>query len=156
MFGRGSEELAACVAQGIPVEVVPGITSAVAVPALAGIPITHRGVAHEAVIVSGHLPPRDPESLVDWTALARLSGTIVILMGVQNLPAIASVLIAGGRAEDTPVAVIQEGSMPAERMTIGTLNTIAAEAESAGVRAPAIIVIGGVVAQRQTHETAPG
>lgn len=148
VFGRGSEEVAACVAAGIPVQVVPGITSAVAVPALAGIPITHRGVAHEAVIVSGHLPPDDPESLIDWTALGRLTGTIVILMGVQNLPVITSVLMANGRAGSTPVAVIQDGSMPAERITVGTLETIAAEAESAGVRAPAIIVIGEVVNQR--------
>jgi uroporphyrin-III C-methyltransferase/precorrin-2 dehydrogenase/sirohydrochlorin ferrochelatase len=147
VFGRGSEELAACVAAGIPVRVVPGITSAVAVPALAGIPITHRGVAHEAVIVSGHLPPGAPESLVDWSALGRLSGTIVILMGVQNLPLIASVLVAEGRPESTPVAVIQDGSMPSEQITLGSLETIAAEAESAGVRAPAIIVVGEVVKQ---------
>ncbi len=102
------------------------------------------------MIVSGHLPPGHPESMVDWTAVARLSGTVVILMGVQNLPVIAEVLRENGRAGETPVAVVQDGSMPAERTTVGTLDTIATIAEAAGVRAPAIIVIGDVVAQRQT------
>ena len=148
VFGRGSEEVDACVAAGLPVTVVPGLSSAIAVPALAGIPLTHRGVAHEAVIVSGHLPPGHPESLVEWTSLGRLSGTIVVLMGVQNLAAIAAVLRENGRPGETLVAVVQDGSMPAERTTVGTLNSIGAIAEQAGVRAPAIIVIGGVVAQR--------
>jgi uroporphyrin-III C-methyltransferase/precorrin-2 dehydrogenase/sirohydrochlorin ferrochelatase len=148
VFGRGSEEVDACLAAGVPVTVVPGLSSAIAVPGLAGIPLTHRGVAHEAVIVSGHLPPGHPESLIDWTALGRLSGTIVVLMGVQNLPGIAAVLQEHGRAAQTPVAVIQDGSMPAEKVTVGTLSTIAEVAEQAGVRAPAIIVIGGVVEQR--------
>jgi uroporphyrin-III C-methyltransferase/precorrin-2 dehydrogenase/sirohydrochlorin ferrochelatase len=147
VFGRGSEEVEACVAAGVPVTVVPGLSSAIAVPALAGIPLTHRGVAHEAVIVSGHLPPGHPESLVDWTALGRLRGTVVVLMGVQNLPGIAVVLRENGRPGDTPVAVVQDGSMPAEKTTVGTLDSIAGIAEQAGVRAPAIIVIGGVVAQ---------
>jgi uroporphyrin-III C-methyltransferase / precorrin-2 dehydrogenase / sirohydrochlorin ferrochelatase len=149
VFGRGSEEFEACVAAGVPVTVVPGLSSAIAVPAVAGIPLTHRGVAHEAVIVSGHLPPGDPESLVDWTALARLNGTIVVLMGVQNLSVIARVLRENGRSGETPVAVVQDGSMPAEKITIGTLDSIGDLAEEAGVRAPAIIVIGGVVSQRQ-------
>jgi len=148
VFGRGSEEVDACLAAGVPVTVVPGLSSAIAVPALAGIPLTHRGVAHEAVIVSGHLPPGHAESLIDWTALGRLSGTIVVLMGVQNLPAIAQVLQDNGRDPGTGVAVVQDGSMPAEKVTIGTLASIAAVAEQAGVRAPAIIVIGGVVNQR--------
>jgi uroporphyrin-III C-methyltransferase/precorrin-2 dehydrogenase/sirohydrochlorin ferrochelatase len=147
VFGRGSEELEACVAAGVPVTVVPGLSSAIAVPALAGIPLTHRGVAHEAVIVSGHLAPGHPESMVDWTALARLSGTIVVLMGVQNLGVIATVLREHGRTPDTPVAVIQDGSMPAEKVTLGTLDTIAKIAAEANVRPPAIIVIGGVVTQ---------
>lgn len=150
VFGRGSEEFEACVAAGVPVTVVPGLSSAIAVPALAGIPLTHRGVAHEAVIVSGHLPPGHPESLIDWTALGRLSGTIVVLMGVQNLPTIAAVLRANGRPGNTPVAVVQDGSMPAEKTTIGTLDSIGRIADEAGVRAPAIIVIGGVVAQHTT------
>jgi uroporphyrin-III C-methyltransferase/precorrin-2 dehydrogenase/sirohydrochlorin ferrochelatase len=147
VFGRGSEELEACVAAGVPVRVVPGITSAIAVPALAGIPLTHRGVAHEAVIVSGHLPPGHPQSLINWTALGRLTGTIVVLMGVQNLPAIAQVLRENGRADDTPVAVVQDGSLPGEKVTVATLADIAEVAKDAGVRAPAVIVVGGVVAQ---------
>jgi uroporphyrin-III C-methyltransferase/precorrin-2 dehydrogenase/sirohydrochlorin ferrochelatase len=155
VFGRGSEEVEACLAAGVPVTVVPGLSSAIAVPALAGIPLTHRGVAHEAVIVSGHLPPGHPESLVDWTALARLSGTIVVLMGVQNLPTIASVLRENGRPGDTPVGVVQDGSMPAEKVTLGTLDSIAGIAEQAGVRAPAIIVIGGVVGVLDRPVTAP-
>jgi uroporphyrin-III C-methyltransferase / precorrin-2 dehydrogenase / sirohydrochlorin ferrochelatase len=147
VFGRGSEELDACVAAGVPVRVVPGISSAISVPALAGIPLTHRGVAHEAVIVSGHLPPGHPESLVDWTALGRLTGTIVVLMGVQNLPVIAEVLRENGRAPGTPVAVVQDGSMPGERVTVSTLAEIAEVAAAAQVRAPAVIVVGGVVSQ---------
>jgi uroporphyrin-III C-methyltransferase/precorrin-2 dehydrogenase/sirohydrochlorin ferrochelatase len=147
VFGRGSEELEACVAAGVPVTVVPGLSSAIAVPALAGIPLTHRGVAHEAVIVSGHLPPGHPESLVDWSALARLSGTIVVLMGVQNLPAIAEVLRTQGRDPATPVGVVQDGSMPAEKVVVATLADVAQVSADAGVRAPAIIVIGPVVTQ---------
>jgi uroporphyrin-III C-methyltransferase/precorrin-2 dehydrogenase/sirohydrochlorin ferrochelatase len=147
VFGRGSEELEACVAAGVPVTVVPGISSAISVPALAGIPLTHRGVAHEAVIVSGHLPPGHPDSLVDWSALGRLTGTVVVLMGVQNLPVIASALVDGGRAADTPVAVVQDGAMATQQVTVATLETIAKAAQEAGVRAPAVIVIGGVVDQ---------
>lgn len=146
VFGRGYEEVEACVAAGVPVTLVPGLSSAIAVPGLAGIPLTHRGVAHEAVIVSGHLPPGDPASLVDWPALARLGGTMVVLMGVHNLGAIAAALTDGGRAPQTPVAVVQEGSMPGEAVTRGTLATIEKDAADAAVRAPAIIVIGGVAA----------
>lgn len=156
VFGRGSEELEACLAAGVPVTVVPGLSSAIAVPALAGIPLTHRGVAHEAVIVSGHLPPGHAESLIDWSALGRLRGTIVILMGVQNLAAIATVLRENGRDHKTAVAVVQDGSMPAEKVTVGTLVNIADVAERAGVRAPAIIVIGGVVDQRPSLPSSPG
>ncbi len=148
VFGRGSEEVDACLAAGVPVTVVPGLSSAIAVPALAGIPLTHRGVAHEAVIVSGHLPPGHPDSLVDWPALGRLTGTLVVLMGVQNLPDIAEVLRKNGRDPGTPVAVVQDGSMPAEKVTTATLETIADVAAAAGVRAPAIIVIGGVAGPR--------
>ncbi|MFI7586825.1 uroporphyrinogen-III C-methyltransferase [Spongisporangium articulatum] len=148
VFGRGSEELDACVAAGVPVTVVPGLSSSIAVPGLAGIPLTHRGVAHEAVIVSGHLPPGHAESLVDWAALGRLRGTVVVLMGVQNLGAIAQALVDGGREPGTPVAVVQDGSMPGEQVTRGTLATIEKVAVESGVRAPAIIVVGGVVAPR--------
>src|SRR2546423_855249 len=115
VFGRGFEELLACAEAGVPCSVVPGITSSVSVPALAGIPVTHRGVAHEFTVVSGHVAPDHPKSLVDWTALGRMTGTLVILMGIERIAAIAAALIANGRDPETPVAVIQEGTMPGER-----------------------------------------
>ena len=148
VFGRGSEEVEACVAAGVPVTVVPGITSAISVPGLAGIPLTHRGVAHEAVVVSGHLAPDDPASLVDWPGLARLRGTLVLLMAVDRLPQIAEVLLAHGRDPGTPAAVVQDGSLPTERVLVSTLAALADDAQSAGVRPPAIVVVGGVVALR--------
>src|SRR3954449_5390903 len=121
VFGRGMEELEACVAAGVPVEVVPGVTSAIAVPALAGIPVTHRGLTHEFVVVSGHLPPGHPNSLVDWPSLGRLRGTVVVLMGVDTAPAIGAALIEHGRAPETPVAVVVEGSTGRERTIRTTL-----------------------------------
>src|SRR5262249_23219814 len=123
----------------------PGVTSAFAVPALADIPVTHRGVAHEVVVVSGHVPPGDPESLVDWPALGRLRGTVCVLMGLANLPAIATALIAYGRDPDTPVAVVQDGTTAAQRTVRGTLGEIASAVTAAGIRAPAVIVVGPVV-----------
>ncbi len=149
VFGRGSEELEACVRAGVAVTMVPGVTSALSVPALAGIPLTHRGLAHEAVIVSGHLAPGDPDSLVDWTALARLRGTLLVLMGVERLPEIAAALLAHGRDGSTPVAVVQDGSIPGQRMVTAPLAQIAQTAAREGVRAPAVIVIGAVAGQRQ-------
>jgi uroporphyrin-III C-methyltransferase/precorrin-2 dehydrogenase/sirohydrochlorin ferrochelatase len=145
VFGRGGEELAACVAAGVPVTVVPGVSSAVAVPAVVGIPVTHRGVAHEFTVVSGHLPPDNENSLVDWPALARLRGTLVVLMGLRNLPAITATLLAHGRAAHTPVAVVQEGTTAAERTLRSTLGTVADDVVTAGVRAPAVVVVGEVV-----------
>ena len=145
LFGRGGEELIACAEAGIPVTVVPGVTSALAAPAAAGIPVTHRGVAHELVVVSGHLPPSHPESLVDWPALARLRGTLCVLMGLKNLPAIAGALLAHGKPGATPAAVVQEGTTTAQRVVRGTLATIADDAAAAGIRAPAIVVVGDVV-----------
>ncbi|MBL8929426.1 MAG: uroporphyrinogen-III C-methyltransferase [Kineosporiaceae bacterium] len=146
VFGRGSEEVDACVAAGVPVTVVPGVTSALAVPALAGIPLTQRGLAHEAVIVSGHLAPDDPSCLVDWPALARLRGTLLILMGIEQLPAIVAALQAHGRAASTPVAIVQDGSLPGQRTVRAPLERIVAEAAEQGVRAPAVIVVGAVAA----------
>jgi uroporphyrin-III C-methyltransferase/precorrin-2 dehydrogenase/sirohydrochlorin ferrochelatase len=145
VFGRGGEEAVACAKAGVPVLVVPGVTSSIAAPALAGIPVTHRGVAHEFTVVSGHLPPDDPASLVDWPALARLRGTLVVLMGLKNLPVIAAELIARGRAADTPAAVVQEGSTDAQRVLRSTLGAVAADARDAGIRPPAVVVIGDVV-----------
>jgi uroporphyrin-III C-methyltransferase/precorrin-2 dehydrogenase/sirohydrochlorin ferrochelatase len=146
LFGRGYEEALACEAAGVPWTVVPGITSALSVPAAAGIPVTHRGVAHDVSIASGHLPPDHPDSLVAWGALARLRGTLVLLMAVENLGAIASTLIDHGRAATTPVAVIQEGTMPGERRVVATLETIADVMADAAIRPPAIVVVGDVVA----------
>jgi uroporphyrin-III C-methyltransferase/precorrin-2 dehydrogenase/sirohydrochlorin ferrochelatase len=146
VFGRGYEEAIACAKAGVPCSVVPGVTSAISVPAVAGIPVTHRGVAHELTVVSGHLPPGHPESLVEWPAVARLRGTVVLLMAVQNLPAIATALVDGGRSPETPVAIVSEGTMPGERTLLTTLATVGAAVESERVRPPAIVVIGDVVA----------
>jgi uroporphyrin-III C-methyltransferase / precorrin-2 dehydrogenase / sirohydrochlorin ferrochelatase len=144
LFGRGSEEVAACTAAGVPVTVVPGVCSALSVPGLAGIPLTERGVAHEVTIVSGHLPPGHPRSLVDWSALGRLKGTVAVLMGVENLPAIAQELMTAGRSAHTPVAVVCDGSLPSSRTVPGTLGTIAEIAALACVVPPAVVVIGSV------------
>lgn len=146
LFGRGYEELQACVAAGVPVTVVPGVTSAFAVPASDGVPVTHRGVAHEVVVVSGHLAPGHPDSLVDWSALARLRGTLVLLMAVEHVAAVATVLRAGGRAAETPVAVIADGTRATARSLRTTLGAVAADIAAAGVRPPAVIVIGQVAA----------
>jgi uroporphyrin-III C-methyltransferase / precorrin-2 dehydrogenase / sirohydrochlorin ferrochelatase len=146
VYGRGFEEALACEAAGVPWTVIPGLTSAIAVPAVAGIPVTHRGVAHDFTVVSGHLPPGHPESLVEWDAVARLRGTVVLLMAVQNLPAIAEALMAAGRERSTPVAIVSEGTMPGERTVLSTLGTTAEDIERQGVRPPAIVVIGDVVA----------
>jgi uroporphyrin-III C-methyltransferase/precorrin-2 dehydrogenase/sirohydrochlorin ferrochelatase len=146
VFGRGYEEALACAEAGVPYRVVPGLTSAISVPAVAGIPVTHRGVAHEFTVVSGHLPPDDPRSLVDWNAIAALRGTVVLLMAVQNLPAIAARLIASGRSPSTPVAVVAEGTMPGERRVLTTLAGVEEDVLRGDVRPPAIVVVGDVVA----------
>jgi uroporphyrin-III C-methyltransferase/precorrin-2 dehydrogenase/sirohydrochlorin ferrochelatase len=150
LFGRGFEELLACAEAGVPVTVVPGITSAFAVPAVAGVPVTHRGVAHEVVVVSGHVPPGHDTSLVDWDALGRLRGTIVLMMGVERLDQFAAALLAAGRPGDTPVAIVQDGTMPNQRIIRSTLDAVAADAKAAGVRPPAVTVIGPVAALGQS------
>jgi uroporphyrin-III C-methyltransferase/precorrin-2 dehydrogenase/sirohydrochlorin ferrochelatase len=146
VFGRGFEEVIACREAGVPVTVVPGLSSPVAVPAVAGIPVTHRGVAHEFTVVSGHLPPGHPDSQVNWSALGAMSGTVLLMMAVENAPAIAAALVDGGRAASTPVAVVCEGTMPGERTVLATLGTLAARLAEEEVRPPAIIVVGDVVA----------
>ncbi|NKZ01563.1 uroporphyrinogen-III C-methyltransferase [Nocardiopsis alborubida] len=145
LFGRGGEEAAACAAAGIPVIAVPGVTSALAAPASAGIPATHRGVAQDLHIVSAHVSPGDERSTVDWAGLARAGGTVVVLMGVERIEAIAEALVSHGRSPDTPVALVQEATLPGQRTVTGTLATIAAAARSAGVRPPAVVIIGEVV-----------
>jgi len=145
VFGRGGEELEILKKQDIPVEVVPGITSAVAVPASVGIPVTHRAHASQVTFLTGNEDPTKKESAIDWEWLARSPGTIVILMGVKNLQKIADALIKNGKHPDTLVAVIERGFRPDQRETIGTLADIGEKAEKGGVKPPAIIVIGGVV-----------
>jgi uroporphyrin-III C-methyltransferase/precorrin-2 dehydrogenase/sirohydrochlorin ferrochelatase len=145
VFGRGGEEVLACTEAGVPVTVVPGVTSAVAVPAAAGIPVTHRGVAHEFVVVSGHVAPDDPRSLADWPMLARLRGTLCLLMGLRHLPAIVDTLIEHGRPPDTPSAAIQEGTTGAQRVVKAPLCDIADLVAIERFRPPAIVVIGSVV-----------
>lgn len=146
VYGRGYEEVIACRAAGVPVTVIPGLTSPVAVPAVAGIPVTHRGVAHEFTVISGHLPPGHPESLTEWSAVAGLRGTLVLMMAVQNAPAIAEALLAGGRDASTPVGVVCDGTMPGERTVLSTLGSLAADLADQHVKPPAIIVVGDVVA----------
>ncbi|MCZ7435838.1 uroporphyrinogen-III C-methyltransferase [Micromonospora sp. WMMC241] len=145
VFGRGGEELLACAEAGVPVTVVPGVTSAIAVPGVAGVPVTHRSVAHEFTVVSGHVAPDAPASLVRWESLAGLRGTLVILMGLKNLAAIAATLIAHGKPPHTPAAVIQEGTTAAQRTLRATLATVAADVEAAALRPPAVVVVGDVV-----------
>ncbi|QNG37345.1 uroporphyrinogen-III C-methyltransferase [Geodermatophilaceae bacterium NBWT11] len=146
VFGRGWEELEACAAAGVPVEVVPGVTSAIGVPGLAGIPVTHRGMTHEFVVVSGHVPPGHPASLVDWPSLGRLRGTLVVLMGVDTAPAIAASLVEHGRAADTPVAVVVDGASPTQRLLRTTLADLGQTLTDEAVRPPAVWVVGDVVA----------
>jgi uroporphyrin-III C-methyltransferase/precorrin-2 dehydrogenase/sirohydrochlorin ferrochelatase len=146
VFGRGFEEAQACAEAGVPWTVVPGITSAISVPALAGIPVTHRGVAHEFTVISGHLPPDDPDSLVDWPGVARMRGTVVLLMAVQNMPAIAARLVAEGRPATTPVAVVADGSMATQRTLWTTLGEVGDDLPASDIRPPAIVVVGEVVA----------
>ncbi|KAA6222990.1 uroporphyrinogen-III C-methyltransferase [Streptomyces albofaciens JCM 4342] len=150
VFGRGMEELQALAEAGLPCTVVPGISSSISVPSAAGIPVTHRGVAQEFTVVSGHVAPDDERSTVDWSALARLRGTLVVLMGVENSGAIAATLIAHGRGADTPVAVVQEGTTAAQRRVDATLGTLGETVRAEGVRPPAVIVIGEVVAVHPT------
>jgi uroporphyrin-III C-methyltransferase len=145
VFGRGGEEALACASAGLPCEVVPGVTSPVAVPALAGIPLTHREVAGCFAVVTGHCVSDDR---MDWGALARID-TLVVLMGMERLAAIADLLLRHGRAANTPAAIIERGTLPGERVVVSTLGDIAKSAEAAGLGAPATVVIGEVVRLRE-------
>ncbi|OOK83275.1 tetrapyrrole (Corrin/Porphyrin) Methylases family protein [Mycobacterium kansasii] len=144
VFARGYEEVLACADAGIPVTVVPGVTSAIAVPASAGVPVTHRATNHEFVVVSGHLPPGHPESLVNWNALAALSGTIVLLMAVERIELFVDALLKGGRPAKTPVLVVQQGTTPAQHTLRATLADTPEKVRAEGIRPPAIVVIGAV------------
>lgn len=143
VFGRGFEELAACTEAGVPCEVVPGVTSAVSVPAAAGIPVTQRGVTHSFTVVSGHLAPEDPRSLVDWEALARVGGTIVVIMGVRQVRGITAALRRVLPAT-TPAAVIQDGETARQRQFRTTLGELADTMDRERITNPAVYVIGEV------------
>ncbi len=149
VFGRGGEEALACVRAGVPFQVVPGVTSAIAVPACAGIPVTHRGITQDFSVVSAHLDPSHPGATVDWEALAQTKGTLVLMMAVAHLDAVAAELIKRGRDAATPVAVISDGTTPDQQVLTSTLGDVAAEAAAAGVRPPAVVVVGDVVKLRE-------
>ena len=145
MFGRGGEEAEVLVEAGVEFEVVPGITSAIAAPAYAGIPVTHRDHASMVTFITGHEDPTKDETALDWETLARFDGTIVIFMGVKMLGRNTGKLLKFGKDPNTPVALIERGTRPDQRVTIGTLETIADIAKEQGVKAPAITLIGDVV-----------
>lgn len=145
LFGRGGEEAQALAREGIEVEVVPGITSAIAVPAYAGIPVTHRDYASMVTFITGHEDPTKEETAIDWELLARFEGTLVILMGISMLERNVRELIKHGKSVYTPVAVIERGTQPDQRVTIGTLADIVGLCKQRKVKAPAITVIGDVV-----------
>ncbi len=145
LFGRGGEEVEAVRSAGIPVEMVPGVSSALAVPASVGIPLTHRKYASQVTILTGNEDPAKPDPALDWQVLAKSRGTIVILMGVANLGKIADALMRNGKTDSTMVAIIERGLRKDRRVTTGSLATIADVAQKKGVKAPAVIVIGDVV-----------
>lgn len=155
VFGRGGEEWLECAEAGVPVQVIPGVTSAVAVPALDGIPVTHRTLSQGFCVVSGHVPPGDSRSDVDWQALARSGLTIVILMGVKHLTQIADELLKGGLSPQTPAAVIEEGTTDRQKSLRADLATVGHTADAAEVIPPAIIVIGAVAALNLNESTSP-
>jgi len=150
VFGRGGEEEAYLKERGIPVIVVPGVTSSIAVPAYAGIPVTDRRCASSFAVITGHEDAAKTESTLDWAGIAHGADTLVFLMGLANLPTIAAQLIANGRPSTTPAAVIQEGTTPRQRVVTGTLADIAERARAAGLKTPAITVVGEVVTLRET------
>jgi len=150
VFGRGSEEAQALVDKGIDFEVVPGISSALAAPAYAGIPVTARGYTQDVCVVTGHLDPDDPASRVRWQALAQGSGTLVVLMGHDRLPLLTAALIRWGRDANTPAACIQQGTTDQQRVVVSTLAALADDVRAAGLTAPVATVIGEVVRLRQT------
>jgi uroporphyrin-III C-methyltransferase/precorrin-2 dehydrogenase/sirohydrochlorin ferrochelatase len=145
VFGRGAEEVLACLRAGVPVTVVPGVTSAVGVPTSAWVPVTHRGVAQEFHVVSVHAPPGDVRSTVDWALLGGSPGTLVLLMAVRRIGAVAAELLRHGRSPDTPVCVIADGTMPTQRTINSTLEQVEGMVTREGIRPPAIVVVGDVV-----------
>ena len=149
VFGRGGEEALVLSEAGVPFEVVPGVTAGVAAPAYAGIPVTHRDTASAVAFVTGHEDPAKPETGLDWPALARFPGTLVFYMGVRTLPRIAERLVAGGRPESEPVAVVERGTLPGQRTLLATLRDVADRAAQERIRAPAITLVGPVARLRE-------
>jgi uroporphyrinogen III methyltransferase/synthase len=149
VFGRGSEEAQALAEAGVRFEIVPGVTAGIAAPAYAGIPVTHRGVATSVTFVTGHEDPTKETTTVNWSALAKSGGTIVLYMGVKTLPNISAALIGGGMSPDTPAAAVQWGTYPKQRTALATLATLSQTIEREGLSAPVITVIGPVAALRE-------
>jgi uroporphyrinogen III methyltransferase/synthase len=149
VFGRGGEEAEAVAAAGVPFEVVPGVTAAVAVPAYAGIPVTHRTLASTMTVVTGHEDPSKGTTVIDWPKLAATSGTLVFMMGMKTLPMIVSRLLEEGRSAETPVAAIRWGTRAEQRTVIGTLQDIVVKTAQAGLEPPTVIVVGEVVRLRE-------
>ena len=149
VFGRGGEEAEALLDAGISFEVVPGVSSGVAAPAYAGIPVTHRGAASSVAFVTGHEDPAKPESSLDWAALAAFPGTLVVFMGVKQLPSITAHLIDGGRSPDEPAALVQQGTLPGQRAVVASLSTVAQVAVAERIKAPTIAIFGPVAALRE-------
>jgi uroporphyrinogen III methyltransferase/synthase len=149
VFGRGGEEAEAVAAAGVDFEIVPGVTAAVAVPAYAGIPVTHRTLASTVTIVTGHEDPTKPATLLEWPKLASASGTLVFMMGMKNLPSIVGQLLSEGRPSGTPVAAIRWGTKAHQQTIVGTLGDIVAKAEAVHLEPPTVIVVGEVVRLRE-------
>ena len=149
VFGRGGEEAETLRAAGVPFEVVPGVTAGVAASAYAGIPVTHRDDASAVAFVTGHEDPEKEASAIDWPALAAFPGTLVLYMGVRNLPRIAERLVAGGRDPDEPAAAVERGTWPGQRTVVATAATLADAVARAGLKAPAILIFGPVAARRE-------
>ncbi|MGC7870944.1 uroporphyrinogen-III C-methyltransferase [Desulfosporosinus sp. SYSU MS00001] len=149
VFGRGGEEAEALLEAGIPFEVVPGITSAISVPAYAGIPVTHRDLTSSFAVITGHEDPTKNETAIQWNHIARSHGTLVFLMGMENLPLIAQKLMENGKEPSTPVGIIQWGTRPEQRTLVGSLSNIAEKVKEEGFTNPSIIIVGEVVSLRE-------
>ena len=149
VFARGGEEMTYLAEHGIPFEIVPGMTSAIAGPGVAGIPITHRDHASSVTIVTGHEDPTKDESAVDWEALAAAGGTIVVLMGVTRLPQYTQALIDAGMDPETPVAMVERATWPDQQVATGTLETIVDARDEVGITPPALTIIGEVAGIRE-------
>jgi uroporphyrin-III C-methyltransferase/precorrin-2 dehydrogenase/sirohydrochlorin ferrochelatase len=156
VFGRGREEVEACLTAGVPVTVVPGLTSAIAVPAAAGIPVTHRGLSQGFCVLAGHVSPDDPRSSVDWAALARSGMTLVLLMAIDHLAAITGALLAAGLGAGTPCAAVSDGWTRRQRVVTSPLRDLAATVTEAGIANPAVVVIGDVAGLARTSPGLPG